>query len=220
MIDVVDAVDVSIAFGDTCALAGVSVQVRAQEVVALTGQSGSGKSTLLQVMAGIIIADDGRVAFQGADLASLTDRARSGVRLRNMGFVFQSSDMVPDLTLLENVALPMELRGVGGPQARDVALGRLATLGIDSRTAGRPAGAVSGGQAQRAAVARALVNSPSVIFADEPTGALDSANGTLVMDALLAAREEGAAIVLVTHDAGIAARADRVVHLRDGRVIA
>jgi putative ABC transport system ATP-binding protein len=137
-----------------------------------------------------------------------------------MGFVFQSADLVAELTLLENVALPLELAGTPPVQARRAAAERLDRLGIDAQTAGRTSGSVSGGQAQRAAVARALVHRPRVVFADEPTGALDSANGRVVLDALLAARDEGTSVVLVTHDRELAASADRQIVLRDGRVLA
>lgn len=216
----VSANGLEVVYGKTRALAGVDIDVHRREVVALTGASGSGKSTLLHVLAGIQRPTTGEVRLDGRSLFALPDRARSALRLRDMGFVFQSADLVAELTLLENVALPLELCGTRPVHARRAAAERLEQLGIDRETAGRTSGSVSGGQAQRAAVARALVHRPQVIFADEPTGALDSTNGQVVLDALIAARDEGASVVLVTHDQGIARRADRQVVLRDGHVIA
>lgn len=212
------AAGLSLCYGPTRALDDVSVQIDAGEYVALTGPSGSGKSTLLQVLAGILLPTEGSVTAFGEDLPAVGDEARSALRLRRMGFVFQSADLVPELTLLENVALPLELLGARPRAAREKASQGLAALGIDEATSGRSAGAVSGGQAQRAAVARAVVHRPEVVFADEPTGALDSVNGSAVMTALGRAHGDGATVVLVTHDPHLAAQADRRIELRDGRV--
>jgi putative ABC transport system ATP-binding protein len=207
-------------FGPTAALAHANVTVGPGERVALVGPSGSGKTTLLYCLAGLLRPDQGVVSFGGRDLAGLSDEERSAVRLRSFGFVFQFAELVPELTLRENIALPMDLLGVPRRRRRagrvDDLIHRLGLTGSADR---RPA-RVSGGQVQRAAVARAVAHSPAVVFADEPTGALDSANGEVVVDLLFElSREQGAALVLVTHDPQLAARADRTVELRDGRVV-
>ncbi|MEA5366713.1 ABC transporter ATP-binding protein [Amycolatopsis sp., V23-08] len=212
-----EAADLRKAYGPTEALAAASLRVRAGEVVALMGPSGSGKSTLLHCLAGIVRPDAGTVRYDGADLAGLSDRARSALRRTDFGFVFQFGQLVPELTCLENVALPLRLNGerrrVAAQRGRQL-LDELDLLDV----AGRRPGEVSGGQGQRVAVARALVTGPRVVFADEPTGALDSLNGEQVMQLLTsAARERNAAIVLVTHEARVAAYSDREVVVRDGR---
>jgi putative ABC transport system ATP-binding protein len=193
-----------------------SLDLASGEVVAVLGASGSGKSTLLYCMAGVLVPDRGHVDFSGQRLSELDDRRRSDLRLRSFGFVPQFGDLVPELSLLENVALPLRLLGTGRRDAERRAGDLLAELGVqDART--RTAGAASGGEAQRAAVARALVHEPAVVFADEPTGALDSATGELVMEALVdLARQRGSAVVVVTHAAVVASHADREVVVRDG----
>ncbi|HEU0100981.1 MAG TPA: ABC transporter ATP-binding protein [Mycobacteriales bacterium] len=210
------ATDLHLSFGQTRALAGASVQIRPGEVVALLGPSGSGKSTLLHCLAGILRPDAGEVRYRGARLDDRTDDARSRLRRDDFGFVFQFGSLVPELTALENVALPLRLAGSRRRPAEDRARAWLERLGVPAVADQRP-GEMSGGQGQRVAVARALVGGPRVVFADEPTGALDSFNGELVMDELIAAaREQGAAVVLVTHETRVAAYADREVVLRDG----
>lgn len=212
------AVDVHLAFGLTLALTGASVQVSAGEVLALVGPSGSGKSTLLHCLAGILRPDSGEVRYRGARVDDRSDAARSALRRTDFGFVFQFGSLVPELTAVANVALPLQLTGTRRRAAQHRAQAWLERLGVVD-VAGKRPGEMSGGQHQRVAVARALIGSPRVVFADEPTGALDSFNGELVMEELTsAARDQGSAIVLVTHDARIAAHADRVVALRDGRV--
>jgi putative ABC transport system ATP-binding protein len=204
-------------FGPTPALAGASLGVRAGEVVAVMGPSGSGKSTLLHCLAGIVAPDSGQVRYRGTDLARLSDAERSALRRREFGFVFQFGQLVPELTCLENVALPLRLERVRRREAERQAAEWLARLEV-SEVAGKRPGEVSGGQGQRVAVARALVTAPRVVFADEPTGALDSLNGERVMRLLTgAARETGAAVLLVTHEARVAAYSDREVVVRDGR---
>ncbi|WP_405114202.1 ABC transporter ATP-binding protein [Micromonospora sp. NBC_01405] len=211
------AEDLHRAFGQTPALAGASLAVRAGEVVAVMGPSGSGKSTLLHCLAGIVRPDSGRVAFRGADLTAMSDRERSALRRGQFGFVFQFGQLVPELTCLENVALPLRLARVARREAERRATDWLGRLEV-AEVAGKRPGEVSGGQGQRVAVARALVTVPRVVFADEPTGALDSLNGERVMRLLTgAARETGAAVVLVTHEARVAAYSDREVVVRDGR---
>jgi putative ABC transport system ATP-binding protein len=211
------AEDLHRSFGPTPALAGASLGVRAGEVVAVMGPSGSGKSTLLHCLAGIVAPDSGRVRYRGTDLATLSDAGRSALRRREFGFVFQFGQLVPELTCLENVALPLRLERVRRREAERRAAEWLARLEV-AEVAGKRPGEVSGGQGQRVAVARALVTGPRVVFADEPTGALDSLNGERVMRLLTgAARESGAAVLLVTHEARVAAYSDREVVVRDGR---
>jgi putative ABC transport system ATP-binding protein len=204
-------------YGPTTALAGADLAVRAGEIVSVMGPSGSGKSTLLHCAAGLTAPDAGRVTYDGHDLFDMSDVRRSAVRRREFGFVFQFGQLVPELTALQNVALPLRLDGVSRRVAERRAAGRMDRLGLADKARSRP-GELSGGQQQRVAVARALITDPKVIFADEPTGALDSVAGEHVMDMLTdAARESGAAVVLVTHDARVAAYADRGIVVRDGR---
>ncbi|SCF46977.1 ABC transporter ATP-binding protein [Micromonospora mirobrigensis] len=210
---------VRLAYGSTIALDDVSFAVEQGETVAVTGPSGCGKTTLLHVLSGLLRPDAGEVYFESEDFSTRSDAARSRLRLTSFGFVLQFGDLVPELTLRENVELPLRVTGTRAPVARRRAEDLLGELGIGD-LADRQAGAVSGGQAQRAAVARALVHEPRVVFADEPTGALDSGSGEAVLDCLFAAaRERGAAVVMVTHAPEVAERADRVVRMRDGRVL-
>ncbi|MEO3745912.1 ABC transporter ATP-binding protein [Plantactinospora sp. B5E13] len=211
------AVDLHKTYGTTSALDGASLHVRAGEIVAVMGSSGSGKSTLLHCMAGIVRADAGQVRYRDRDLTTMSDAERSALRRSDFGFVFQFGQLVPELTCLENVALPLRLGGVRRREAERRAVEWLGRLEVTDVSGQRP-GEVSGGQGQRVAVARALVTAPRVVFADEPTGALDSLNGEQVMRLLTeAARHTGAAVVLVTHEARVAAYADREVVVRDGR---
>jgi putative ABC transport system ATP-binding protein len=211
--------DLRLSFGDTHALRGASLAIQAGEVVALMGPSGSGKSTLLHCLAGILRPDSGTVTVAGKTLDSMSERQRSDLRLRSMGFVFQDSDLIPELTLAENVALPLQLLGVRHREARRRASEALAAVGLDTE-ADRRTGAVSGGQAQRAAVARALVHEPAIVFADEPTGALDTVTGERTLEVLLsAASERSASVLLVTHDHRVSAHADRLLVIRDGVVL-
>jgi len=190
--------------------------VRAGEVVAVMGPSGSGKSTLLHCLAGIIKPDQGSVVFDGQDTATLNDAGRSALRRAAFGFVFQFGQLVPELSCLENVALPLRLQGIERREAERTAMEWLQRLEVDAVARSLP-GEVSGGEGQRVAVARALVGGPRVVFADEPTGALDSLNGERVMQLLTnSARESGAAVVLVTHEPRVAAHSDREVVVRDG----
>jgi putative ABC transport system ATP-binding protein len=218
MSDLIVANDLHKTYGRTAALAGASIRVQGGEIVAIMGPSGSGKSTLLHCLAGIVPPDSGRVTFDGRDMTALSDVERSALRRSSLGFVFQFGQLVPELTCLENVALPLRLSGVRRREAERRAGTWLAQLEVDD-VAGKLPGTVSGGQGQRVAVARALVTGPRVIFADEPTGALDSLNGEKVLVLLTrAARDSGAAVVLVTHEARVAAYADREVVVRDGTV--
>ncbi|MFF5974167.1 ABC transporter ATP-binding protein [Streptomyces sp. NPDC012769] len=206
------------AYGPTPALTGADFSLRAGEVVAVMGPSGSGKSTLLHCLAGIVRPDAGTIHYDGRELTALGDGQRSALRRSDFGFVFQFGRLVPELTCAENVALPLRLNGERRRSAESRARDWLARLEVEDVAGQRP-GEISGGQGQRVAVARALVTSPRVIFADEPTGALDSLNGERVMRLLTdASRDTGAAVVLVTHEARVAAYSDREIVVRDGSV--
>jgi putative ABC transport system ATP-binding protein len=214
----VRSVDVGVRFGDAVVLNGVSVEFGARESVAVMGPSGAGKSSLLYCLAGLRPPTSGRVLFGDVDLYSLSEDARADWRLRNAGFVFQRADLLVELTLAENIALPLEMRGGAGRAVRRRTSELIERLGLSGCADRRPA-QVSGGQRQRAAVGRAVVGGPSVVFADEPTGALDSVNGGVVLDLLLEqCADVGALLVMVTHDPALAGRCHRVVHLRDGAV--
>ncbi|MFG2286958.1 ABC transporter ATP-binding protein [Streptomyces sp. NPDC048595] len=206
------------AYGPTPALDGVEFSIHPGEVVAVMGPSGSGKSTLLHCLAGIIGPDSGTVRYGDRELTAMTDAQRSALRRTDFGFVFQFGQLVPELTALENVALPLRLNGTKRKDAERRARQWLERLEVDDVRDKRP-GELSGGQGQRIAVARALVNRPRVVFADEPTGALDSLNGERVLTLLTdAARDTRAAVVLVTHEARVAAYSDREIVVRDGKV--
>ncbi|MFZ3568446.1 ABC transporter ATP-binding protein [Streptomyces sp. BH097] len=204
-------------YGPTPALDGASFSVHPGEVVAVMGPSGSGKSTLLHCLAGIVTPDSGTITYNGRELTAMSDAERSALRRGEFGFVFQFGQLVPELTCVENVALPLRLNGVKRKEAERRAVEWLQRLEVDDLAGKRP-GEVSGGQGQRVAVARSLVTGPRVLFADEPTGALDSLNGERVMELLTdAARSTGAAVVLVTHETRVAAYSDREIVVRDGK---
>jgi putative ABC transport system ATP-binding protein len=195
-----EARDLTLSFGETPALRGASVSVAAGEMLAVMGPSGSGKSTLLHCLAGILVPDGGEL------------------RRKRFGFVFQFGQLVPELTAEENIALPLLLNGMGRAKAIGRARGWFDRLDLGGLE-GRRSGELSGGQAQRVALARGLVAEPDVVFADEPTGSLDSLAGEQVMELLVgAARDQGSTVVLVTHDARVAAYADREIIVRDGKV--
>jgi putative ABC transport system ATP-binding protein len=205
-------------YGEVHALDGVDMTVRAGDVIAIVGPSGSGKSSLLHVLSGVLPADGGEVFLSGKPITTLGETARSLLRRSAFGFVFQSGLLVAELTAEENAALPLLLNGVPRTDALTAARDWMARLGLAGLERRRP-GELSGGEAQRVAIARALVHRPRVVFADEPTGALDTRTGQEMVTALLdAARQTGAAVVMVTHDQAVAARAQRVVELRDGRI--
>lgn len=190
--------------------------MRRGEVAAITGQSGSGKSSLLYCLAGVLPVARGEVCFEGRALGAVDDEEISALRRERFGFVFQYGELLPELTVEENTALPLWLAGRRKPEALAAAGEILGRLGL-SELRGRRPSQVSGGQSQRVAVARALVHKPTVVFADEPTGSLDSSNATAVLDEFLhLARSQGTAVVLVTHDAQVAARADNRYTMRDG----
>jgi putative ABC transport system ATP-binding protein len=218
MTPIIEARNVEKSFGQTPALQGAAVSAAAGEILAIMGPSGSGKSTLLHCLAGILTPDGGEVWFNGQRLDTLSEAKRSELRRDKFGFVFQFGQLVPELTAEENVALPLLLAGIRrGPaltQAREW-FGKLALDGLE----GRRSGELSGGQAQRVALARGLVARPEILFADEPTGSLDSVSGEHAMILLTqCAREQGTTVIVVTHEPRVAAYADREVVVRDGKV--
>jgi putative ABC transport system ATP-binding protein len=214
----IEARDVRFSFGSTPALRGATVEIAPGEVLAVMGPSGSGKSTLLHCLAGILTPDSGEIRFAGRRIDTLGETERSRLRRERFGFVFQFGQLVPELTVEENVALPLLLGGLRRTAALRSARQLLDRLGLGG-LGGRRSGELSGGQAQRVALARGLVAEPEVLFADEPTGSLDSLTGEQVMDLLVGtARERGTTVVLVTHEPRVAAYADREVVVRDGRV--
>ena len=210
--------DLHKSFGQTPALRGADLSVLRGEILAVMGPSGSGKSTLLHCLAGILVPDEGEVVFDGTRLDEMGEARRSELRRARFGFVFQFGQLVPELSALENVALPLLLDGRRRQEANDAARRWFAPLGLEGLE-DRRSGELSGGQSQRVALARGLVAEPKVLFADEPTGALDSLTGEQVMDLLVdGVRELGTTVVMVTHEPRVAAYADREVMVRDGRV--
>lgn len=210
--------DITKSYNAAPVLTGISLTVEPGETVAIMGPSGSGKSTLLHCMSGVLLPDSGEVSLGTTRIDSLSDAKRSALRLNDFGFVFQDGQLLPELTARENAALPAILRG----QSRTKALRRaddiLGRLGLGDLTRRRP-GQMSGGQAQRVAIARAMASGPSVIFADEPTGALDQSTGHEVMQQLIALVEQtGTTLVMVTHDVKVAAWCRRRIEIRDGLI--
>ncbi|MCR2809111.1 MULTISPECIES: ABC transporter ATP-binding protein [unclassified Microbacterium] len=211
-------------YGSTTALAGVDLTILRGESVAVMGASGSGKTTLLHVLAGITAPDAGRVSFSPAaggamDVTALGEGGRSKLRRENFGFVFQQGLLIPELTAVENVAIALMITGCGRAESVERAMSWLTALGLAGMET-RRIGELSGGQAQRVAIARAQVTGAEVVFADEPTGALDSRTSGEVMDALLwATTEQGRTLVVVTHDADVAARCSRTLSVHDGRLV-
>ena len=205
-------------FGSVNALAGVSIDIGAGETVAIMGPSGSGKSTLLHCLSGVLVPDEGTVTLGSTTISELKDAKRSHLRLTEFGFVFQDGQLIPELPARENVALPLMLTGTSSGKALKAADDMLGRLGIGELRTRRP-GDMSGGQAQRVAIARALVGTPKVVFADEPSGALDQATGHEMMQLLTTSvAMSGAALVLVTHDINVARWCSRLVEIRDGLI--
>jgi putative ABC transport system ATP-binding protein len=214
----IQARDLHKAFGPTEALRGIDLDIHAGEVVAIMGPSGSGKSTLLHALAGVIVPERGTVTVGGTVVSSLNETERSRLRLTEFGFVFQFGQLLPDLSALDNVTIPLLLAGHSRRVALRAAGTQLEQLGLGGMADKLP-GELSGGQAQRVAIARALVGNPRVLFADEPTGSLDSLAAENVLTALLElVRHSGTTVVLITHDPRTAAYADREVVVRDGRI--
>lgn len=216
----IQAVDLHVFFGETPALRGASVSAGRGEFLAIMGPSGSGKSTLLHCLAGIVTPDSGAVRYDGRRLDDAPDRERTRLRRTDFGFVFQFGQLIPELTAADNIAMPLLLNGSRRAAAYREARGWLTRLGL-ADLAVRRTGELSGGQAQRIAIGRALVTRPAVLFADEPTGALDSHTSRQVLSLLTGtAREEGTTVILVTHDREVAGYADRIVEVTDGLVTA
>ncbi|KQQ26488.1 ABC transporter ATP-binding protein [Frondihabitans sp. Leaf304] len=215
-----DGVSVQYGHGETSvtALTGVDLTVSRGELVAVMGASGSGKSTLLTVAGGLRTPTSGEVVVEGHYLSQLSARQIATLRRRSLGFVFQDFNLIPSLTALENVSLPLELDGLPLRRAKRPALDALAVVGLADRADRYPSD-LSGGQQQRIAIARAVVGGRSLVLADEPTGALDSTTGEAVLRMLRSRVDAGAGGILVTHDARHAAWADRIVFLRDGRIV-
>jgi putative ABC transport system ATP-binding protein len=199
------------------ALRGVDLDIPTGELLAIVGPSGSGKTTLLNCLSGLETIDEGEVVVGGADLATLSDNDRTEYRARSMGFVFQAFNLLPVLSAVENVEIPLLLMGAGARETRSRAVETLELVGLGDRAGHRP-DQLSGGEQQRVAVARALVHRPAVVWADEPTGNLDSESTAAVMDLFLRLNREGQTIVMVTHNPQIAAAAARTVSMRDGRI--
>lgn len=201
------------------ALKGVDFAVRKGEMVAVMGPSGCGKTTLLNCLSGLDDITSGQVLLEGVDLATLSDRKRTDARARRMGFIFQVYNLLPVLNAAENVELPLLVSGVKAKDARERARAALATVGLERWATHRPA-ELSGGQRQRVTIARALVNSPAIVWGDEPTGALDSTNATEILMLMRRLnREQGLTLVIVTHDPGVGAGCDRIVRMRDGEIV-
>lgn len=210
--------DITKSFTQQRVLEGISLTVGDGESVAIMGPSGSGKSTLLHCMSGVLVPDHGEVLFDGRDAAAMSDAERSRLRLEHFGFIFQDGQLLPELTATENVALPQIMRGVSRSQAHMDAVDMLTRLGLGAYVDRYP-GQLSGGQGQRVAIARALAGPPAVVFADEPTAALDQATGHEVMQQIVAVCQKfGVTLVLVTHDPKIADWCSRRVEIRDGLI--
>jgi putative ABC transport system ATP-binding protein len=201
------------------ALAGLTMDVRRGEFVAVMGPSGSGKSTLLNVLAGLERPSGGRVAVDGVDLASLDENGLARYRRDNVGIIFQAFNLLPRYRVIDNVAFPLLFAGIPLAERERRASVVLERLGMKPRARHRPS-QLSGGEMQRTAIARALVTDPALLLADEPTGNLDSANGEALLGLLAELHARGQTIVLVTHDAAIASRAQRVVRMLDGKMVA
>lgn len=200
------------------ALDGITLTIDRGEFVAIIGKSGSGKSTCMNIIGCLDVATSGTYRLNGKDISNYTDDELAEVRNKMLGFIFQQYNLLPKLTLLDNVALPLLYAGVGDNEQRERAMLSLERVGLSDKAKNYPS-QLSGGQQQRASIARALAGNPSVILADEPTGALDSKTGREVMEFLKELHEEGNTIVLITHDNSIAAQAERVVRITDGRIV-
>lgn len=211
--------DIKKSYGETHAMRGISLEIERGEVLAIMGPSGSGKSTLLHTLAGITRPDSGKVYFNNLRIDNLTDKQRTLLRRNKFGFVFQFSQLVPELTAIDNVAVPLLLNGINRKIAYQKAEQWLNKVGITDTKLNHLANQLSGGQIQRVAIARAMAINPEVLFADEPTGSLDSLNSELVMKMFIkTAKDNGTTVVMVTHEPTIAAYADREIIVRDGKL--
>jgi putative ABC transport system ATP-binding protein len=200
------------------ALRGVSLDVKPGEMVAIMGPSGCGKTTLLNCISGLDAFDSGTVRIGGVDITTLSDKQKTSYRAHNMGFIFQTYNLLPVLSAVENVELPLVVSGANPRQARDLAIQALERVSLADKANQRPS-QLSGGQRQRVTIARALVNDPAIVWADEPTGALDSRTANEIMDLMEQLNaEKGQTFVVVTHDAGVGRRCDRLVTMSDGQI--
>ena len=199
------------------ALDHVDVTIDENEFVAIIGQSGSGKSTLMNMLGCLDVPTSGTYYLHGQDVSGLSDDELSDIRNREIGFIFQGFNLIPNLTALENVELPLIYRGVGKRERKDLALKALSKVGLEHRVHHKPA-EMSGGQQQRVAIARAIAQAPPIILADEPTGNLDSASSQEIMGILKKLHQDGRTVILITHDNGIAHQAERVIRIRDGKI--
>ena len=216
---IISAKDIKKAYGKTHALRGASLRVKKGEVLAIMGPSGSGKSTLLHSLAAIISVDSGEIRLNGKRIDKLPDDKRSILRRTMFGFVFQFGQLVPELTVEDNVALPLLLNKKDKKEAYKKAKRWIAEVGLSGKENNLP-GELSGGQAQRIAIARAMVIEPQILFADEPTGSLDTFNSEKVMELFIkTAKEYGTTVIMVTHEPSIAAYADREIVVRDGKIV-
>jgi len=210
--------DIRKSYGSLQVLKGISLEIPYRKVTSIVGPSGAGKTTLLQIMGTLDKPDSGLVAYDNADVFSLSDNGLSRFRNANIGFVFQTHRLLPEFSLLENVAMPALIAGMGFDKAKAKALPLIKYMNLEHRLAHKPS-ELSGGESQRAAVARALVNSPKVVLADEPSGSLDSANRKELHRLFFDLRDDmGVTFVIVTHDENLAADSDRIIHMRDGNI--
>lgn len=213
-----ELIDITKSYGTLTVLHRISLTIEKGEILAIVGPSGAGKTTLLQIAGTLDRADSGRVVYDGTDISGMKDSALSEFRNRNIGFVFQFHQLLPEFTACENVAMPAMIAGFGKKKAMEEAARLLVSLGLGERLRHKPA-ELSGGEKQRVAIARALINSPKVVLADEPTGSLDSKNRDDIRSVISMLREKtGQTFVIVTHDPSVASIADRVVNMEDGRI--
>lgn len=206
-------------FGQLQVLKGIDLNINKGEVVSIVGPSGAGKTTLLQIIGTLDRADAGRVIINGTDVSRMKEKELSAFRNREIGFVFQFHQLLPEFTALENVTIPALIKGVSATEARKQALEMLNFLGLSDRASHKPA-ELSGGEKQRVAVARALINNPAVVLADEPSGSLDTKNKEELHNLFFELRDKlGQTFVIVTHDEGLAGQTDRTIHMLDGRIV-
>lgn len=215
---IIKAKNIKKSYGKNQVLHGISLEVESGEILAIMGPSGSGKSTLLHSLAAIISIDGGEIIYDGKNIESFSDNKRSILRRTDFGFVFQFSQLVPELNVIDNVALPLLLNGENRKTAYEKAKNWLEVVGLGDKTQSM-SGEISGGQAQRVAIARAMVTNPKILFADEPTGSLDSLNSENVMELFVeTAKKHKTTVIMVTHEPSIAAYADREIVVRDGLI--
>lgn len=200
------------------AVDGISLEIRENEMAAIIGQSGSGKSTCMNIIGCLDVPTSGRYYLKGQDVSSMTDDELAEIRNKTLGFIFQQYNLIPKLNVLENVELPLIYKGVSEKERHEAAVGALKRVGIEDKKGNMPS-QLSGGQQQRVSIARALAGSPSIILADEPTGALDTKTGREVLEFLQNLNQECNTIILITHDMGVAEKARRIIRLSDGKIV-